>query len=793
MRRSRSIMLNKQRVSKSIFQYFVFLILVLPALSMQSQDSLCTYMLQLIDEKEKQPIAHAHITYHQRTQTPELVASKISITNAEGQTGIFYSGKPLEVVVDYAGVKISFVLENLKCNQTFTKQLSLPDLPLPEVIVSAYLKEKKVGLQPASLGYVDRKTLSSTDQTSLQNAINTVPGVIMESRGYGGSHRLNIRGSALRSPFAVRNIKMYLAGIPLTSPDGQTPLELIDASDIRSVEIIKGPAGSIYGSGNGGVLLFTPKEAYPNQFRAGSIFQAGSYDLYRTSTFADIGFANSALRISHVWQDNQGYREQEFNRKNQVSLTYTNYSNKKHHLLLYGTYYGGNWGLPGALNLAQLEDDPQQANNFSKTNNASVKRNRVMAGVSHTWLTGARLKATTSAYYYSTHKLNPYGTSAFNSGYKDEGADGFGARTNWSYSLSKNTWYGALNFGGEWQAEKYNILESTIDLGQPDEFKYLYDIGYIASMAFTQVNFVYRNLLHVDAGLSYNNNNQKVRGETAEGFSFDTTATWESQLLPRLSVAMQLPGNLFIYHSVSHGNANPTVFEMVDYENNTFNLNLRPERGISREWGLRQYSPKSPISFSANYYDFQLTDMIVPYSIEIAGDDMLNLYRNIASADQRGFEWSIAMDPVTLIPGIEAGIQTGGSIFRFSFDDFKLDNNLYNDKLIPGVPKANVNSNLNLIIAKKVNFQLMHYWYDRMPLDNSNVNWTSSYHLINAMVSTYFRIGKHFELKLHGGINNALGEEYSSFLALNATNGRFFNPMPGANFFAGFGLIYSRN
>lgn len=767
-----------------------FLFMGLPA---KAQNSNCQFILQLIDEKEHEPLARASVSYHIKQQTTQLVPTFIAMTDINGQSVMQYSGEPLEVVVDYAGVKVNFLLERIECGRTLTYILPVPEKQTSEVVVTAFLKEKKLSVVPAALGFVDGKIISATDQTSLQNAINTVPGVIMESRGYGGSHRLNIRGSALRSPFAVRNVKMYLAGIPLTSPDGQTPLDMIDASDIRSVEIIKGPAGSIYGSGNGGVLLFAPKIAYANQFRAGTHFQAGSYDLYRSGSFAEVGFANSALRISHVWQDNHGYREQEFNRKNQVSLTYTNYVNPKHRLLFYGTYYAGNWALPGALNAAQLEDNPRQANNFSKSNNASVMRNRLMAGISHSWLPDAKFSGTTSAYFYSTHKLNPYGTSVFNSGYKDEGADGFGGRTNWGSSINTPHWNGGFNIGGEWQAEKYNILESTIVGGQPDEFKYLYDISYIAAMAFGQMNFSYRNFFYVDAGLSYNSNSQKVKGLTSSSFDFDTTATWKSQILPRLSISLRFPGDLFLYHSISSGNANPTAFEMVDYENNSYNLSLRPERGISREWGLRQNSPKSPLSFFVNYYDFQLTDMIVPFAISGPDDDMINLYRNAASADQRGFEWSVTMTPVTLVPGIELGWQSGGSVFRYNYDDFESDNKIYNEKMIPGIPRANAASNISVIVRKKVNFDILHYWYDRMPFDNGNLLWTSSYHLLNAVIATSFRAGEHFEFKLHGGINNILGTEYSSFLALNATNGRFFNPMPGANFFAGFGLIYTRN
>jgi iron complex outermembrane receptor protein len=45
----------------------------------------------------------------------------------------------------------------------------------------------------------------------------------MEERS-PGSYRLNIRGSSLRSPFGVRNVKIYYNNIPFTDPGGNTYL-----------------------------------------------------------------------------------------------------------------------------------------------------------------------------------------------------------------------------------------------------------------------------------------------------------------------------------------------------------------------------------------------------------------------------------------------------------------------------------------------------------------------------------------------------------------------------------------
>ena len=50
------------------------------------------------------------------------------------------------------------------------------------------------------------------------------------------------------------NVKVYWNNIPYTDPTGNTPLNLLDLNNMDRIETIKGPSGSIYGAGIGGVL-----------------------------------------------------------------------------------------------------------------------------------------------------------------------------------------------------------------------------------------------------------------------------------------------------------------------------------------------------------------------------------------------------------------------------------------------------------------------------------------------------------------------------------------------------------
>ncbi len=764
--------------------FFAFSISLLTILSASAQNEKCLLSGCLIDRTSGESLPFTTIYSELESEQLSLV-----ITDANGCFVIPDEVKGKTIRILTPGFENIVVIPEDHCNR-FQLYYAMPILnQLAEVVVSGFQNVSVKEKVAASIGYVKRDVIQATDQTSLQNSLNTIPGVIMESRGYGGSHRVSIRGSALRSPFAVRNIKMYLEGIPLTSPDGQAPMELIDPYDISSIEVIKGPAGSVWGSGNGGVMLFKTRKGKPGETTVQTGFQAGSYDLFRMTSSANIGLVNGGLRVSHIWQDNGGYREQESNHKNQVSLSFTKFLNEKNKLYVYGTYYNGNWGLPGALTMSQSLDNAQQAVVFSKNNNASLHRKRLLGGISHSHYFSKNFRETTSLYYYSTAKSNPYGTSVGNSGFKDEGADGFGGRTDWTYEMLPTTSRkigGKINFGGEWQSEKFNILEDKISNGAPGDFKYLYDIGYITSMGFASADVMYADRVTLNFGTSYNQTTQDVSGRNAGGFAFDTTATWQSQLLPRAAISVRAYHQMHVFGSLSYGNANPTVFEMVDYENNNYNLALTPERGINQEFGIKQFISKINLQYEVSFYSFELKDAILSYTDTASR----NFYHNAGGTTQQGVEWMVGKNFNSKRYRLNLRVWNSGSIYEYQFSSYFVGGKDYAGKALPGVPKSNVSTGLGFTIADHFQLEIIDYWFDKTPLDNSNTNWSTPYHLLNMRLSYSRTFIDHLDMQVHAGINNLLDTRYTSNYGLNAFGGRFYNPAPGINYYGGITISW---
>lgn len=769
------------------FKLFGILYLLLPLMALSQEKAPCFFYGRLFQVSDSIAITNAQIFAHSKPIPAGPIGAFISsaFSNSEGRFVLaLKEASPYLSIVTAAGDTIHMTVDALNCSEIRNIYIQSPTIVLPTITLQAYRTSNRLNEIPASVALISSATLRENDRSSLLPALNTIPGVIMESRGYGGSHRLSIRGSSLRSPFAVRNIKLYLDGIPLTSADGQTPLELVDAADLQSIEIIKGPAGSMYGNGNGGVMLLKSTEVSNHEIRNSSAFQAASFGGYRWSNSSAIGFKTGSLRVSHNWQDYAGYREQEFNRKQQVSLFFKQRISERQRMSVYGTYYTGNWGLPGALNATQVDTMPQMAVPFSIANNAYLQRERYVGAITHEADWNKQFSERTVVSYQRTDKQNPYGTSAANSGYKQEHADAVCGRTEWSYMQSKNKFEWQALAGAEWINEQYSILEQTIAQSFPDVFKYNYDIGYHQLTSFLTGEIKYNRVFNIQGGYSYNTNTQFVRGRNKDGFLFDTTTTYGSQWLPRIAASVQLSKGLYLFHSITRGSANPTVFEMIDQSQNTYNLQLRAERGLSQELGLKQSSERLGLDYSLTVYQFDLKDAILPYTLS----DGVQLYHNAGSTLQRGVEWSLQYEKELTKHKLHCRLWNSGSLNRYHFGNYEVNGVQLSGQSIPGVPLAQSSSGIALG-NQRWSASITDYWFDRTPLNNANDTWSRAYHLVNAYASYSLPKFKSLQATLSVGINNALNAAYTSYYALNASAMKYYNPSVPRNFYAGIQIV----
>jgi iron complex outermembrane recepter protein len=678
------------------------------------------------------------------------------------------------------------------------------------VEVSAYSGILKNIESPANVGIAKMNILSQGDHSSLQNVLNTIPGVTYESRGYGGSQRINIRGSMLRSTFGVRNVRVYYDGYTITSPDGTTPFEVIDPEWMESVEVYKGPIGYQFGNGTGGVIGYQSKKAIHGYHAFSYEMTLGSFGYSRFKLGAQFpifqdGANQRQISIRMVDQSTDGYREQEGNNKRSVEIKY----NKKirqywwkwrHSLIgkdlgsngLLFQYHKGGWGLPGSIKPEDVINDPRQARPFAVANNTRLERERWMIGMSRDRNVGEHWKSTFRLSEQVALKTNPYGTNPSFQGFKDESSRSWNERYTLQYQKStfdekdERTHHFVFLLGEELQSERYSITERDLLNGQRGDEKYEYRIQYWQVFAWGGIQYQWKDRINADLGTSVHTTQLAVNGQYAGGSLENHDFSWKPATTPRMSASVRLWEQQYLYASRGWGFSNPNVFEQVDYVQKRFNSSLLPEWGRQDEWGWK--GSTHGWEWTLCRYQQQMTRIILAQT----PTETLGSFANAGATQLNGWEAMINK-------GFDFGAKKQWGLIQnvalhktnYAFENYQDKGTDYSGNTLPGNALHTVNYNVQLKWKEQWNLYINDYWCDQMYLNNQNDVKTAPYHLMNVSLSKWWSIeskGAHRSyVGFTFGVNNLLNAQYSSFLQLNDAAGRFYNPAPVRNF---YGSVY---
>ncbi len=160
---------------------------------------------------------------------------------------------------------------------------------LEDVVVTATREATPIAKAPVSIGKVNQQTIQEIKPTFIGQVLNRVPGVIMTDLG-NEQHNMSIR-----QPMTYAAVYQYLEdGIPIR-PVGifnHNALYEINLPGADGIEVVRGPASSLYGSNAvGGAVNFTT--AAPP---AGPLFTLGAQ-------LSDEGYRRADLTAGNSWGD----------------------------------------------------------------------------------------------------------------------------------------------------------------------------------------------------------------------------------------------------------------------------------------------------------------------------------------------------------------------------------------------------------------------------------------------------------------------------------------------------------
>jgi iron complex outermembrane recepter protein len=642
---------------------FLTLLLVIFTLSTYAQ---VVVSGKVVDADVQQALPGATITIKGKVD-------KGTVTDNNGKFSIRMDANADALEVSFIGyetikVKLGAITQNL----TISLVPSTEDLN--EVQVIGFATERSLQETSASISLLTSKDLSKQNATSLAQSLNNLPGIRVDQSGLD-NQRVTIRGIGANSNLGVRGIKVYFNDIPLTEPDGYTRMEALDFTTIGRVEIIRGPASSLYGTANGGVMNFNSERAAygGTSLQVGQLF--GSYGLNRTSTVFKHGSEKANIYASWTSQGSDGYRANNRSNRDNVNFAGQFFLTEKFSINTVFARLHDDVRYPLALTYDATRLDPTQDAIVSGVKRANI----YSAGRDQTWTRwgiNAKYEISNalkfSASYFGgkndqiSNSLTGPATTFTSLGTSE------GVRAIFTLKPKMDKLQLAFNAGVEYQTftqdgQNYSVAVSGDNILSRSAAPAASVVnGGANTLYFLQgeVELTPKTILTVGSGfISYNyTRTDRLKNNATDVKNFD------NQVVPRIALNQNFSDAFALRASLSKGFTPPILNEATQSATSgKFNPLLDASGSQQIEFGARGSLLKKRLTYDVAYYNMQIENELVTET-----RDFTPLARNAAKTNRNGLEVSLTYD------AIKAEDKQAITLLRyrasFTSQDFKYSN-----------------------------------------------------------------------------------------------------------------------
>ena len=664
---------------------------------------------------------------------------------------------------------------------TVTRDAARPALELPYALSRVQPDSVRPGLR----------------HVSFDEMLLALPGVTVANRNNPTQDpRISIRGFGARSAFGVRGVRVIRDGIPLTLPDGQTPIDYLDLESIGRIEVIRGSAGSLYGNAAGGVVEVRTADP-PLDPVAGRITgYGGSYGLKRWSAAAGgtAGTVRYQGDLSRTDQD--GFRSNARQQstsgtaramlsgpRGELALTYTGYDSPTAEN-------------PGALTKAEMSADPRQADPAQIRKGARKSVDQSQLGLTGTRRTAGGVEWSASASLGWRTLDNPL---TFAVVAVDRTTSGGTARVTAPARLFGLDHRFSAGIDAQFQDDdrlNFTNCNNVPPLTQPtptcptvgeergtrtlDQRERVSGFGpYVRDeMAFAADRY----RLTLGARADY------VRFRVDDHLITATNPDDSGErnlhaISPLVGFVARLNATHSAYANLSTAFETPTATELANKPDGSagINPNLDPQYATTGEVGFKGIV-SGRVRYDAAVFTTRVKDELVPF--EVPGGGGRRYYRNAGSTRRRGGELGLAAS---------LGMTTLGASYSYSdfnFHDYVVGTNDYGGNRIPGVPIQQLQGYATYTWRgwfATVEGQTQGGMY----MDDANSLRSSSWEIMNTRVGGRFVWGD-VALSPVFAVSNLFDRTYAGSIVVNAAAGRYFEPAPGRTIYGGLSIAAGR-
>lgn len=657
---------------------------------------------------------------------------------------------------------------------------------LREVIVSAYGNNRTRQKTAGSIGILNSTDFRLAAGYSLVPVLNHLPGLQMEERS-PGSYRISIRGSSIRSPYGVRNIKVYLDNFSLTDAGGGTYINSLDEETIGAAEVIKGPASSVYGAGTGGVILLKTFSDAGLGVHANAYTREGSYGLRSVGVHASSVNANNSSSLFLSDLRSTGYRANTAMERQVVHYHGTMKAGTRDELGITAFYSSLFYQTPGGLTLSEYNSSPRQARPATKTTpsasaqHAAIYTKQVFLGVSN------RVDFNSSWWDESTASLsdvqfkNPYITN-------------YERKVEQNYALRSVLHFLSPVFGRNLHAqagmEYMNYFSPDRDYrnkgGAPDSITRDDEIKNTQLTAFLQAELELPFSLIATGGVSLNNVHYEVF-RLSQKIPALLNRPFETVASPRFSLLKVINDQLSLYFSINFGYSPPSNQETLS-ATGVFNSALQPEKALTWEAGIKgAHLARGRVDFELSAFLNHVTQTIVRRT-NVAGQEY---FINEGTTVQKGLELSSFFNILQAKNGPVQRLSLRGAatISNFQFGKQGPNSVVSAARPLTGSAPYTADAGIWWDTYSHLGLAVDVHYSDRIPLADVGTTKAGPYKVVKSRLTFNPTLGR-VKIEAFAGVDNPFNRKYSLGNDLNAALGRYYNAAPLRNFILGLKIGY---
>lgn len=244
---------------------------------------------------------------------------------------------------------------------TYAEEAKLDnEIFLEKIVVTPSRIEQCYTDSTRNVEVITSKDIQNSQAKDISDVLDDLSSVnINKYGGLGASKTMKMRGST------AEQVLIMVDGRVVNSPrDGQVDLSTIPLSNIDRIEVLHGPASSLYGSSAmGGVVNIITKNPPGEGFKTDLYSSFGTFRTYiermtHGGNVSNLGYLISADYESTVgFRDNSRFNSRDFNTKFNYKL------NDNNKVVLTTGFLKSNGGSPGPVNSPDTDDKQRQLKN----------------------------------------------------------------------------------------------------------------------------------------------------------------------------------------------------------------------------------------------------------------------------------------------------------------------------------------------------------------------------------------------------------------------------------------------